>query len=115
MSVREELRQLHIDREENMKNIQKLTHAYLKEEGPYIYISDHAIVRYMERVKGFQFIGQTDQEKIEELTMPPERIRKQILSTEEQKEILSKNIKFYKKGDFKYVINNLTLITIIKD
>ena len=97
------------------EELQVLMNEYVKTPGPYIYISEHAIVRFMERVKGFEFKAKEDTDKIKELPYPPEKIRAEIMSVDEQREAAIKRVRFWKKNGFVYVINALTLITVYRE
>ena len=97
------------------EELQKDMYEYAQTPGPYIYVTEHAIIRYMERVKGFKFKSDNDIDKIKELPYPPERIRTEMMSLGEQREAVIKRTRFWRKNGFIYVINALTLVTVLED
>ncbi len=88
--------------------------TYLATENNYIFISDHALVRYMERIENILLLGSTDAEKL--LSYPGDLgyFRKKVLPKELQKKILKDDKGWYRQGQITYIVKNLTLITIIK-
>ncbi len=84
---------------------------------PLIFISDHATVRYLERIK-HQQLGEQDDEGdklhtyLRKHNIDARELRDDILSAKEMKHIVSNEIKRYTKGNFTYIIDKLTLVTI---
>ena len=86
---------------------------YISTSSNYIYISDHALVRYIERVENILLLGNTDREKLQ--SFPTHReYRTDVLTKEEQKTILEQDKGYFVKNGYTYILRNLTLITIIK-
>jgi len=118
---RERLRAMLRARKDINAEIQCIKKEYLKEyEGvQVVWISDHAIVRYIERVLGEKVpeshLGEKDS-VVKYLTrngLDGLEFRNQILSVEEQHEIMQKDITFYVKGGWTYVLRDYTLVSII--
>ena len=103
------------------KEIDVLTDEYLEEfKGEHlIWISDHAIIRYIERVELFYVPESTISEKdrvakwFSVMKINPETFRNGILTLQEQEDIVRKRKTSYSKNGFRYLIKNLTLISII--
>lgn len=117
MEIRQKLKVLYRERGAISNEISDYTYRYLEElnDNKGIYITDHAIRRYLERVLNYSFSSDlSDIECIKEVRIPPEKLREDILSLEEDRIILNKRLGFYKKGDFGYIVRELSLITIIK-
>ena len=75
---------------------------YLAEEHEnYLYISDHAIDRYKERI-----LKMRNDEYV-----PPETIRMRMLTKEQQRFILKNKIHVFKTDEAEYVIKGLTVVT----
>lgn len=88
---------------------------YIEEETNYIYFTDHAMVRYLERVENILLLGNTDQEKLHSYPGDLTAIRKEILPAERQKHILWNDIDNYRISDKVYlVIKGLAVVTVIK-
>ncbi len=85
-------------------------------DGAPVYISDHAIVRYLERVKELRLHGTTDSNKVytylRRTGRNPKELREEILSEKEQRHIVSNEVIMYDRQGFIYVVKNLALITI---
>ena len=56
-----------------------------------------------------------NKEMIKELPYPPEQIRKEMLSREDQERILKRKGDMYRKDGTVYVVKYLTVITTLKD
>ena len=107
------------------KEIEDAKEEYLIQyEGkPLIWITDHCIIRYLERVKGLTIPIEygNDPEKMQlyryarEKKLDIEQIRKEILSDYEMKCIVKQNINEYEKQDFKVIIRNLAATTVIPE
>lgn len=118
--MREELIAAITAKKELIERLRSLKKAYIREHSSYIYISDHAIVRYIERVKGdslYPFKGDNDAQTIDNylkyMNMYGGTLRNEILSENEQKRIVNEEMQVYKKDGFAYIIKNLSLVTII--
>lgn len=61
------------------------------------YVTDHALLRYMERVMGIDV----------------ERVRKEIM-TEERKAVIKSGCNSFTSNGFRYVLKNRAIITILK-
>jgi hypothetical protein len=116
MDTRKELKELLKKREELHTDIQRLSVKYVEEykDGRLIYITDHAIVRYMERILGMQLEGNTDREKIEHSNIPPENIRKLMLSKDDETEIVLRGKNFHETDNCVLVCQTLAVVTVIK-
>ncbi len=93
---------------------QKYIDIYLKEESSYIYISDHALVRYIERIENILLLGNTDKEKLASFNVDLGYYRRKVLSKEEQRRILKEDKGWFRKDNVTFIVKNLTLITVIK-
>ena len=86
------------------------------QDTPLIYISDHATVRYMERVQHIQFTEGEDGDKLHQYTRENNinirKLRSEILSNPEMRHIVENEIKRYTKQGFTYIIDKLSLITV---
>ena len=102
-------------------DITKLTQQYLDEYADYIYITDHAIIRYLERVLdlGTHTLNGSEEDKVNQYLkiagMSGKSIRDTILTRGEQRTIMQQQISRYSKDGMIYIIKNLTLITIVPD
>ncbi len=78
-----------------------------------IYISDHAIVRYLERVKGQEFDDSlTDENKLKDCGYIG-HIRDEMLSLDEDREILRNRKSFFFKDGYGYIIKELAVVTVL--
>jgi hypothetical protein len=123
ISTRPCLKTLYAKKDELHQKIQSLTEDYIKElDGKCgIYITEHAMVRYLERVRNFTIVkGATDIEtlyltcKTHDIHSLP-MLRKEILTDSECLEILRRQKSFYQVNrGFKYtlVIKELAVVTI---
>jgi hypothetical protein len=113
--TRKELKELLIQKTELQKKIDSLIEEYITEtQGDnLLFITDHAIVRYMERVKGYNFKSDNDKDKIKELSRSPESIRKEMLSYDDQLRIIRQKGERYNKGNVVYITKNLAVITVM--
>ena len=117
MESRTQLKELYQQRLDLMRNMSALTEEYIQECGdkPLLYITEHAIVRYLERMKGYTFDESLkDVDKLATIEIPPERVREMMLTHDEQKAIVAGMKSVYTKDGAKYVIKNLSVITTIK-
>ena len=115
-TIRCELERLDRVKRSAYKLTQSITEEYIRKlDGKRgIFISDHAMVRYMERVKNYTFdSSMTDTEKLSTLRIPPQRIRKEMLSLEEDRTILRGQKTLYNKGKYSYLIKELTIVTVL--
>ncbi len=105
MISRSKLKDLHILKTNITDRIATIVEEYITDlDGePGIFITDHAIGRYKERV------GLNEQ-------MDYQQIRKEMLSIEEDRVILRKQLNFFIPNGKKYgyIIKNLSLITVVK-
>lgn len=94
---------------------------YLREyEGkPLVFISDHAIIRYIERVLKRSApdseLGEKDRvaKFLQMNKLQGEEFRNEILPLDEQEFVIKTGVNRYKKGDFMYIFRDYTLVTII--
>ena len=114
MDIRKELRNALIEREELHKKIQSLSAQYLNSNPDrYIYVSDHALVRYLERVMDIELKGDTDTEKLRSAPFSPEHIRKFMMSKADEIEIVSKGKNFHETEECVLVCRALTIVTVM--
>ena len=116
MDTRKQLKELYAERAEVDSSIQAMTHNYLLDlKGARgIFITDHAIVRYLERVKGIVFNDIfEDTEKLKHKGFKPDIVREEMLSLDEDREILKKRSSFYNKGSYGYIVKELSIITVL--
>ena len=106
---RQELKTLYRQIEEVRNDIRELTGKYIGTLGGKrgIYITDHAINRYLERIKGMS------SEDIESFS-GYETLRQEMLTHAEDRCILDKQLAFFKRGSYGYIIKNLAVLTVIK-
>ena len=100
---------------EQLKKTQdELTKQYIDEYSNYYYVSDHSLVRYIERVQNILLLGNTDEEKL--LSYPGDltHFRKTAMPKEIQLAMLEHKRGWHKHNNITYVTRNLTLVTIIK-
>lgn len=98
----------------------KKDYAEKCEEGAQcLFMTDHAIVRYIQRVLGDKLpeshLGEKDMvtKYITRNGLDSIKFRNTILTPEEQLDILKRNTTFYTKGEWTYVIRNYTLVSVI--
>ena len=121
MDTRNQLKDAFNTRERLDAQIERLTDEYLEEfEGEHVvWITDHAIVRYIERILGMTVpeseLGEKDRvaKWFSKQGVCPETFRNGILTLDEQQEIIRKRKSSYVKSGFRYLIKNLALISII--
>ena len=118
---RSELKAFYRIRDSMRSHIQAETIKYIRALGPDqkgIYISDHAIVRYLERVKGKIFDkAMTDTQIMERLSYMEGYvgdIRDEMISIQEDRDILKSQKSFFRKDGFGYIIKELAVVTVIK-
>ena len=116
MQTRSDLKIMYRQVEELRKGIQIATGIYEKElDGRRgVFITDHAIRRYLERVKGFSTNDElTDEEYIHQIVVPPEVIRDEMLTMEEDRIILRGQRSIFHRAKYRYVVKELALITVL--
>jgi len=117
MILRTELKEKYNELYDMRTSIQCTTEAYIKElDGRRgIYISDHAIRRYLERVKGFTLNDElSDIDYIRQVVVPLEVIRDEMLTLVEDREILRGQKQMYKRGRYSYIIKELCIVTVLQ-
>jgi len=97
------------------QSIQADTEQYIEslQGGRGLFISDHAIVRYLERVKGWTFRTETDKSKLNEYCGYLGKIREEMLTLDEDREILTSQKTTFRKGNCLYVIKELAIVTVL--
>lgn len=116
MRSRDKLKELYQAKEELTEAINSETEEYIFDlNGKHgIYITDHAIVRYLERVKGYTYPPHmSDESKLEVCQWTPQSIRKEMLTLEEDRIILTKQLNFFNRGDYGYVVKNMAIVTVV--
>ena len=112
---RDKLKELLKQKKELVEKIVEATRDYVRStDSNLLYITDHAIARYLERVLKMNFPEDlSDEEKIYAGGIPPEQIRKEILSKEDELKILYGDLKYYNKGNIKLIADNLAILTVL--
>ncbi len=108
-------------REVMNEEIRKATHEYLEEYNgeSIIFISDHAIIRHIERVLNQEVpeshLGDKDRvvKYLTKHNLNGEKFRNSILTLEEQKIIARGDVKCFHKNGFRYFIKSLALVSIV--
>jgi len=115
VTVRRALKEKYRLQEQTRREIQSLTEAYEVElhGSRGIFVSDHAIVRYLERVKGWTFKSDTDAERLGVYNGYIGKVRDEMLTLEEDRKILRSQLSFYTRGKYAYVIKELSIVTVI--
>jgi hypothetical protein len=119
-NIRKELKK-HLQLKDEAKyKVQSLTDIYMNELGDNdfgIYITDHAIIRYLERVKGVfvpaELNNTSDIVKLKSLNIEPAEVREEMLTIKEDRSILLKQISRYNRGQYSYIIKELAVVTVI--
>jgi len=100
--------------------IRATTAAYLEEYSGQniIWISDHAIIRYIERVKKHVVPeGISDKDRVvkylDEHRLNGEKFREGILTQDEQILIARNDVRCFHKDGFRYVIKGLALVSVV--
>ena len=83
--------------------------------GQLLYITDHAKVRYLERVKSISLTGDTDKEKLSNSGLDTYSLSKEIVSREEEEKILKGQLETWTRNDITLVIKRLAIVTVTKD
>jgi len=113
---RADLKGLYAARENIDQDIQKFTDLYIEaldgKRG--IFISDHAIVRWLERIRKIDLIGETDTERLYNLKRDIKELRERMLTLEEDRTILKGRKRFFLKDNYTMVIRGLTVVTILE-
>ena len=118
MQIRTDLKELYNERSKIQQQMSKLTHKYIQECGdkPLLYITEHAIVRYLERVKGITFDESLQEsEKLRTQNVAPETIRAEMLSHKQQLDIVTHMRTMFYMNGLVYVIKGLSVVTVLKD
>ena len=120
MTSRDRLLHLMKIQDKLTKEIDDAKQAYLVQyEGDaLIWITDHALIRYLERVKGYVIGDELDPDKMrlhkfarhEGLDIAD--VRKEMLSLDEQRKAIQDDSDVIIKGEFAYSIHNLALVTV---
>ncbi len=104
---------------DDIRVITKKYIAKLKPNEHSIYISDHAIVRFLERVKGVEFPdnSMSDEDKIKLYSSTSGRyigyIRDEMLTIEEDRKILNHQMTYFHRENYLYVIKELCITTVL--
>jgi hypothetical protein len=120
--MKEKIIALDVAMEELQKCRDTLLHKYESKNNKrgLIYISDHAIVRYLERIQGIELPNiESDVDKISaylaENNIPGDELRRQILPIQIQRYVLRNKIKEYHYGNMIMIFDNFTLITVYEN
>lgn len=102
MHNREDIKNLYRSKEIITDQIKHLTDLYIDSLGdnPGIYITDHAIERYADRVLNLKEFDYRD-------------IRLKMLTLEDDRLILNKQLGYFKKGNQLFIIKELSVVTVI--
>lgn len=118
LALRKQLKNLHEEKARLTEHITKVSKDYVASLGDTkgIFISDHSILRYLERVKGYKIPnGSSDTDKLNRLDVDLAAIRLEMLTLEEDRLIISKQLYYYKKANHTYIIKNLSIVTVLLD
>ncbi len=112
--MRNKLLQIYEQIDQLKEQQNKLTEEYISSYSNYYYVSDHALVRYIERVENILLLGNTDEEKL--LSYPGDTMvfRKKAMPIEIQLAMLEHKRGWHKHNNLTYITRGLTLVTIIK-
>ena len=116
MTIRDKLKYLYKHIDDIKSDISTITTDYINDLGgdKGIYISDHAIVRYLERIENYSFNkGFTDSEKLNSYPGYIKDIRDIMLTLEEDRKILLNQKPFFNRGKYSYIIKELTVVTVL--
>ncbi len=120
--MREQLQEAMLLKTEVNQRLNRLKKEYMDQYQDLIYITDHAIVRYLERIKGMNLFPYQMENDAETITaylrinqIIGKELREQILPQGVQRRIIQEEISDYRLDGYTYVIRNLSLVTIIKD
>lgn len=117
-TIRTELIELYDTKDNITSSINAKTALYLAmldDSQPCLYVSDHAIVRYLERVKGIELptTELSDYDTLMSLNIDIESVRKEIVSIEQSREILRRQYRYFRLNGYSLIIKNLTIVTVI--
>ena len=116
MAVREDLKAAYSLRSSVDELITEYTKTYIDQLGDDergLYITDHAMVRYLERVKGYILRGDTDEEKLSHYNSSLTKLRNEMLTVAEDRRILTMRKSANKIRDYIYIVKNLAVVTVI--
>jgi len=116
MQSRKELKELYLQKYLLESQIATATEEYLSQLGEArgIFLTDHAIKRYLERVEGHSFDPKlSDTECLKVFGEAPEVVRERILTIAEDREILLKGKSIYHKKNLTFIIKNLAVVSCI--
>ena len=122
METRKLIKKLLATRDEINSIIQSEMVKYIEEledDENGLYITDHAIVRYFERIKGLELDSQDTDKAIYQIVnkygINLAKERKQILPIKLDRKILRSDKSLHTIDGIVYVVKNLAIITIYKD
>ena len=115
---RDKLRTLLSSRESINRDIRRTIPKYLNTiptNSMALYITDHAIARYLERVILHpRCEGQTDEDYIFSYHIAPQAVREQIITPKDSRYIVKNDITLYRINSiYSVIIRNLNIVTVI--
>ncbi len=122
LSEREKISKLKVIRNRLHSRIKHLSEQYINDidsTDTLLDISDHAIVRFLERSKNqeINLFGHNDTEKminyISDYDMDYDKLIEDILPRDEMEKAITMGATIYKYKDLKYVIKNFNVVTIM--
>jgi len=87
---------------------------YLRTAKDILHISEHAKVRYLERIEHLKLHGYLDKDRLASAQTNIDGLEDRMLSREDKEKIVRDGIKIYQKGKARFVIVNLTVVTVTK-
>jgi len=87
---------------------------YLSTDPDIIYISDHAKVRYLERIEHIKLYGHNDKERLRSACANTKGLEERMLSIEERRMIVKEGLSEYTRGNARFVIKNLKAVTVTR-
>ena len=114
---RKNLKHLYKTKDALREEIQRCTANYITQlDGKKgIYLSDHSIVRYLERIKGHVFPkgDYTDEQLLATYPGYIGDVREEMLTLEEDRKILHGQITYFRRGEYNYIIKELAVVTVL--
>ena len=103
------------------QEIAELQEEYISSHTALLYITEHAMCRFIERELNFSlYTHRNDDNEANTLMsfcnasrMHPSKIREMMLTYDEQAHIVRNNIGYFKKGNCAFIIKNLSVTTVV--
>ena len=103
--------------EDAQDSIKGLRHEHIQRyveetSGQLLYITDHAKVRYLERVENLRLEGNTDQEKLLSAGANTIGLSRRIISRKEEEKALLSGVERFRKNGHILLIKRLAVVTV---